>query len=90
VTGGRGRQLVEARKGERVLGRVSLGLLPPPRCQLNRTRGKDFPQILWSQRGDLQADLLPSLGWLAKKRRKKERKTRARVFMAEIQIQIQI
>jgi hypothetical protein len=47
-TGGRGQWLVEARKGERVLGRVSLGLLPPPRCQLNRTRGKDFPQIIWS------------------------------------------
>jgi hypothetical protein len=85
-TGGQGRRLVEARKGERVLGRVSLELLPLPRYQLNRTRGKDFPQILWSQRGDLQTDLLPSLGQLARKRRKKERKSRARVFMAKIQI----
>jgi hypothetical protein len=60
--------------GERVLGRVSLRLLPPPRCQLNRTREKDVPQILWSQRGDLQADLLPSLVILQEKEETKREK----------------
>jgi hypothetical protein len=46
---------------------------PLPRCQLNRTRGKDFPQILWSQRGDLELIFFPLLVGLQEK--KKERET---------------
>jgi hypothetical protein len=49
---------------------VGLGLLLPPLCQLNRTRGKVFPQFLWSQRGDLQLIPFPPLGQFEKERKR--------------------
>jgi hypothetical protein len=58
---------------------------PSPRFQTANDKRKRFAN-LWTPEGNPPAGLLPPLDRFVKRRRKKERKTWARVFMAEIQI----
>jgi hypothetical protein len=61
--------VIEAEERERVLGRDSLGLLPPPRCQANTTRGGSRSRFL----AGFEKKLLGRSPWSVCIERKRER-----------------
>jgi hypothetical protein len=71
VDGGSGGRRIE---GEGGLWQGGLGLLPPLRCQVDRTRGKRVFQDPWTPERDLQQILFSPFGRLEREGKERGRR----------------